>query len=60
MTESTPDYVLKAVVCFLGAHYLTFIKKVDSHNKAAWKLYDDEKVLILPTWADVIYKVLTL
>ena len=58
--QGPPDYILKGVVCFLGAHYLTFIKQVDSKNAPVWKLYDDEKISILPRWCDVIHKILTL
>jgi hypothetical protein len=41
--EPNPEYILKSVVCFLGAHYMTYIKKTNIFGKKVWKLYDDDK-----------------
>jgi hypothetical protein len=40
------EYILKAIVCFLGAHYMTYIKDRSEGDKDSiplWKLYDDYK-----------------
>lgn len=53
-------YRLKAVVCFLGAHYMCFIR-YDSAKElnSGWKLYDDGKeVTIYRNWADVINQII--
>lgn len=44
-TVSEDEYILKAVVCFLGAHYMTYIKNKSSSKDSIphWKLYDDYK-----------------
>ena len=34
-------YILKSVVCFLGAHYMTYTKKRMPNGELVWKLYDD-------------------
>ena len=36
------ELILKGVVCFLGAHYYTYIKVKES-DIPVWKLYDDHK-----------------
>lgn len=36
-------YILQSVVCFLGAHYMTYIKKKQADGLPVWKLYDDYK-----------------
>lgn len=63
--DSTSDeYILKAVVCFLGAHYMTYIKDrtvPDKRNEnfPIWKLYDDYKPIdIYYSWKDIIEKIL--
>lgn len=37
---SSPKYVLKGIVCFLGAHYMTYMRQT-SNNRDEWRLYDD-------------------
>ena len=55
------QYVLKAVVCFLGAHYMTFIKVKEpgSQSIPTWKLYDDYKPIHIYThWKEILEKIL--
>ena len=58
------EYILKAVVCFLGAHYITYIKDrshPDKNNETfpIWKLYDDYKPIdMFYCWKDIIEKIL--
>lgn len=55
------DYILKAVVCFLGAHYMTYIKVKEQGKDAipVWKLYDDYKpVTIYSQWREIMEKIL--
>ena len=52
-----PEYILKSVVCFLGAHYMTYIKKRKG-RKNVWKLYDDDNQLkTYECWSQVIDKI---
>lgn len=52
------------MVCFLGAHYITYIKgrsHPDKYNETfpIWKLYDDYKpVDMYMSWKDIIEKIL--
>lgn len=55
------QYILKAVVCFLGAHYMTYIKiREDAPNSIpVWKLYDDYKpIQIYTQWKEIMEKIL--
>ena len=58
------EYILKAVVCFLGAHYMTYIKDRSYPDKTqqsfpVWKLYDDYKQIeVCICWRDIIEKIL--
>ena len=52
-TKSNQTYILRGIVCFLGAHYLSYIKHADT-----WKLYNDEEILTYPRWGDVVEKLL--
>ena len=44
---NSPTYILKAVICFVGAHYFSYIKQkshpMHSKKKCTWKLYDDDR-----------------
>ena len=52
---------MKSVVCFYGAHYLTYIKKRDHEGLPVWKLYDDHRqVQIIYSWKDILDKILDL
>lgn len=43
-------YMLKAVVCFVGAHYMSFVKS-QQDKRIVWKLYDDANpILKFDTW----------
>ena len=54
------DYCLKGVVCFLGAHYMTFIKHRATMGEALWKLYDDSKqIQIFTEWCEVVNKIMS-
>ena len=58
---SEEEYILKAVVCFLGAHYMTYIKNKSSMKDGipVWKLYDDYKpIQIYSSWKDIMEKIL--
>lgn len=55
------QYVLKAVVCFLGAHYMTYVKVKEEGEQAipVWKLYDDHKpIQIYTQWKEIMEKIL--
>ena len=61
------QFVLKSVVCFLGAHYMTYIKTlVPITNKQGqieyrqvWNLYDDYKpVKEQGSWANIVDKMI--
>lgn len=61
------EYILRSVVCFLGAHYMTYIKQVSvTHNKdgtvdyyPVWRLYDDYKpISSYSCWKDILEKIL--
>ena len=47
MEYRPPKYILKAVICFVGAHYFSYIKqkshRTNSKRKYIWKLYDDDR-----------------
>ena len=46
------------LVCFVGAHYFTFIKS-EQNNKVIWKLYDDDKaIFVYKSWEFVLYNIL--
>jgi hypothetical protein len=36
-------YLLKGVVCFVGAHYFTFVRQQSEVAKQDWLLFDDDK-----------------
>ena len=47
-TTVTPEYLLKGVVCFVGAHYFSFISQLNEKtNKPEWLLFDDYKPIIV-------------
>lgn len=51
-------YMLMGVICFVGAHYLTFIKS-ELDNKVIWNLFDDDKpILVYKSWEAVINNIL--
>lgn len=51
-------YMLMGLVCFVGAHYLSFIKS-DLNGKVIWKLFDDEKpILVYQSWEAVLNNIL--
>lgn len=57
--DLNPEYILKSVVCFLGAHYMTYIKKKNSRGKKIWKLYDDDRsIKEYKSWNDVLNQIL--
>lgn len=55
-------YILQSVVCFLGAHYMTYIKKKDPNQEGSipvWKLYDDQNpIQIYMSWKEILEKIL--
>lgn len=51
-------YILMGLVCFVGAHYFSFIKAMQG-NKVIWKLYDDDKpIFVYQSWESVLYNIL--
>lgn len=60
-TDKTPEYILKSVVCFLGNHYMTYIKKHLSDGTPVWKLYNDSYANeIFASWNNVVESMLEL
>ena len=50
--------MLMGLVCFVGAHYFSFIKS-EHNKKIVWKLYDDDKpIFIYQSWESVMYYIL--
>ena len=39
-------YMLMGIICFVGAHYLSFIKS-ELNNKVIWKSFDDDKPILV-------------
>jgi len=63
--ETTPKdetYMLKSVVCFLGAHYMTYIKQRNQTEHGIipfWKLYDDNRqIATFQSWQEILEKML--
>ena len=55
------EYVLRGVVCFIGAHYMTYIKQITSNGIIEWRLYDDQNpIKSFENWVDILYYILTL
>ena len=50
-TPPAPIYRIKAVVCFIGAHYISFVKK--KGGAGGWRLYNDEQSFPVGGWNDV-------
>ena len=40
------SYLLVGLVCFVGAHYLSFVK-AHANQKVIWKLFDDDKPIFV-------------
>ena len=55
--EPAPDYILKGVVCFVGAHYFSFVARLnDQTNQPEWLLFDDYKpIRTYDSWEGVLY-----
>lgn len=53
-------YRLKSVVCFVGAHYFSFIRHESSiTKKAEWHYFDDDKpIQVFPSWEAVLNNIL--
>lgn len=51
-------YMLMGLVCFVGAHYLSFIKS-ELDKKIIWKMFDDDKpIFVYHSWEAVIHNIL--
>ena len=52
--------MIKAVTCFLGAHYLSFVRSSNSqHNIGTqWRMYNDDETDVINDWAGVLTKML--
>ena len=57
--HENPEYILKGVVCFLGAHYMSFVKQ-EVDGEAVWKLYDDTNISTFRNWPEVIQLIMKL
>lgn len=56
---SDPEYIMKSVVCFLGAHYMVYIKKKREDGTPVWRLYDDHNpIREFQGWSSVLEEVL--
>ena len=51
------EYRIKAVVCFIGAHYFCFVRIGD---KKEWKLYNDEETEIYDSWHAVLHHMISI
>ena len=52
-------YLLKGVVCFVGAHYFTFIRHQSEVQKPEWLLFDDDKpIQAFSSWEAVLNNIL--
>lgn len=52
------SYILVGLVCFVGAHYLSFVKSY-ANNKVIWKLFDDDKpIFVYQSWEAVLHNIL--
>lgn len=57
LTAEDTIYKLKGVVCFVGAHYFSFIRQQSDMQE--WLYYDDDKpIQIFPTWESVLDNIL--
>ena len=55
--KNEDPYILKGIICFLGAHYMTFVKQIiDEHP--VWRLYDDTEITIYQDWTQILNKIL--
>ena len=51
-------YMLMGLVCFVGAHYISFIKS-EQDKKIISKLFDDDKpIFVYSSWEAVIHNIL--
>jgi len=49
------DYRIKALCCFVGAHYFSFVRFNDSQDKSSyWRLYNDEETETYNSWFEVL------
>jgi hypothetical protein len=48
---------LKAIVVFLGAHYMTYVKQI-INGEPKWKCYDDVSIRFYNNWSDVIVDII--
>ena len=59
-TVPASDYFLKGVVCFVGAHYFSFIHQMnDKTGRPEWLLFDDYKpIRVYDSWEGVLYNII--
>ena len=59
LTSDQPDYysryIFKGMVCFAGSHYLAFFY---SMRRNAWIEFDDNRVIVIYDWSEVLGKVI--
>ena len=50
-------YVLKALVCYLGAHFFTYMSHVTAEGEVKWRLYNDSaEIMEYDHWYEVCYR----
>lgn len=56
----SPTYQLKGMICYVGAHYITYFRtlpeesKDDLYSIGKWKIYNDDQVKEMFNWEDII------
>ncbi|MGB1828164.1 MAG: hypothetical protein ACPHN0_08195 [Candidatus Poseidoniaceae archaeon] len=51
-------YMLMGIVCFVGAHYLSFVK-AELNRKVIWKCFDDDKpIFVYQSWESVLHNII--
>ena len=54
-------YILRGVVCFIGAHYMTYLKQLNNNGFIEWRLYNDSsQVQRYRGWIDILNQVMEL
>lgn len=51
--DSDAKYNMKGMICYVGGHYLSFIKRdvsKNDENKSEWVIFNDTSVYYKSTW----------
>ena len=57
-TELTDVYRIKAVCCFVGAHYFSFVRFDYSSTESYWRLFNDTEIKTYHNWAEVLHRMM--